>query len=186
MIRGVWYIPLRRVMALSTMPNQSIIKFGRHCASASKLIMDNLTMTTADDSSTSDAVGSDRDNVRSTVGDTGNPFTTKYDIFDIQIEEFSKIVSPKVSELLSEQALALGTFMGDFSSCDSDDDELTEIGKSARPKGKKKYQFDEDEDGMDDEWRRLEGVQNDLRNELALATRLSAFMFHDEYDCRFK
>eukprot|EP00804_Cyclotella_cryptica_P025960 CCRYP_002777-RA/>CCRYP_002777-RA protein AED:0.01 eAED:0.01 QI:160/1/1/1/1/1/3/1231/967 len=132
-------------------------------------------LATAGDSSTPDTGGSD---LQITADKALNPSTRHCDNFDVQIEEFSKVFSPKVSELLSEQALALGTFMGDFSSCDSDDDDYTEQRKR---KQKKNDQFDEDEDGMDDEWRRLEGAQNDLRNELALATRLSAFMFDDEY-----
>lgn len=93
--------------------------------------------------------------------------------FSSQLQELTKIVSPKVSELLSEQALVLDSYMDGFSDDDSYDTPQT----SAKGKNTK-FSFD-DEDGMDDEWRRLEGAQNDLRNELALAAGLSAFMMGD-------
>ena len=57
-------------------------------------------------------------------------------------------MSPKVSELLAEQALALDTFLGGF-----DDDSMHSADGS-----------------MEDEWRNLEEASNDLRKELALAT----------------
>ena len=119
-----------------------------------------------------------------------------------QLEELTKIVSPKVSELLSEQALALDAFMGgldDSDDYDDDDDAYNSYTINYRNKDdntaavkrrhkKKQQQISsslDDSDGMDDEWRRLEGAQNDLRNELALAAGLSAFMMNDaeeDYD----
>ena len=45
-----------------------------------------------------------------------------------------------------------------------------------------KSSYDDDEDGMEDEWRRLDAASIDLRNELALASGLSSFMFDEDND----
>ncbi|KAL7504601.1 hypothetical protein ACHAXN_005220 [Cyclotella atomus] len=115
------------------------------------------------------------------LSSTHDSFPDSHD-FTTQLQELTKIVSPKVSELLSEQALVLDSYLDGFSDDDDDDDSYD--GNLANEKidsvkKKKKNESYDDEDGMDDEWRRLEGAQNDLRNELALASGLSAFMMGD-------
>jgi hypothetical protein len=86
----------------------------------------------------------------------------------------TNLVSPKVSELLSEQVLALDAYLYD----DDSDYSAESKGRERRSKGKNSY--DDDEDGMDDEWRRLDAASINLRNELALASGLSSFMFDGE------
>jgi len=137
---------------------------------------------------------------------------SKYDDYSVdQLQEFAEIVSPKVSELLKEQALALddlldnGAWMdginkngGIYSDSDSESDgndllkeELDQVKNTNDSQHaekemddkveKRRYRKngdkqpgnsddDEDLDGMDEEWRRLNAAEMELRNELELAT----------------
>lgn len=110
---------------------------------------------------------------------------TQYDNYDeAQLEEFARIVSPKVSELLSEQALALDSFLGSNWSSSSDDDSDKSRKQRRKRRGKsKKGELEDDEDGMNEEERRLEKAQMSLRDELELATNgFNAFLQNDSYD----
>lgn len=141
-----------------------------------------------------DPQSTDRDDdlAISVSDDFSSSITTNSDSADLtsQLEELTKIVSPKVSELLSEQALALDAFLGGLDDSDDDDYDYDHLHHRSRAAGgnsnamrrEREPLHSEDQDGMDDEWRRLEGAQNDLRNELALAAGLSAFMLKEDDD----
>ncbi len=76
-------------------------------------------------------------------------------------EEFAKIVSPKVSELLKEQAIVLDELLwnGYYSNINaSNSDDESENGG--------------DKDGIDEEWRQLEATQLNLKDELEAATKM--------------
>jgi hypothetical protein len=78
----------------------------------------------------------------------------------LEEEEFAKIASPKVSELLKEQAIVLDELLwnGFYSHGSSSDTDNSEN--------------EGDEDGMDEEWRQLEATQLNLKDELEAATKM--------------
>ncbi|KAL7470595.1 hypothetical protein ACHAXS_010844 [Conticribra weissflogii] len=165
------------------------------------------------------------DSLPSLQGTPNKHFTpSKYDNYSVdQLQEFAEIVSPKVSELLKEQALALDDLLdnaawmdrtnkngGLYSDSDSESDgndllkkELDQVktsGKQNSEEGvrkkieKRRHQRhkdkqpgnsddDEDVDGMDEEWRRLNAAEMELRNELELATNgfASIMNFDNQY-----
>lgn len=79
----------------------------------------------------------------------------------LEEEEFAKIASPKVSELLKEQAIVLDELLwnGYYSHDNSSDTDNSENDEG-------------DEDGIDEEWRQLEATQLNLKDELEAATKM--------------
>lgn len=86
---------------------------------------------------------------------------------DSQLEEFAKIVSPKVSDLLHEQALVLDDLL-DTSAWSSDNDDDDSQNRRGFKKKNKRGSVGDD-DSMNDEWDQLEQAQMNLRDELDAA-----------------
>jgi len=113
----------------------------------------------------------------------------KYDDYDdAQLEEFARIASPKVSELLNEQAMALDDLLdtpgwsSSSSDGDGDSDDYSDRKQWRMRRRRKKRQHKsgnrpsggdagyEDEDSMNEEWNQLEAAQLNLQDELEAAT----------------
>ena len=101
-----------------------------------------------------------------------------YDDYDEEhLKEFAKIASPKVSELLNEQAIALddllhtsGWSSSDDDDDDDDDDDYHSKRRNKHRRNKNSTGEDYDEDSMNEEWNQLEAAQLDLNAELEAAT----------------
>jgi hypothetical protein len=102
---------------------------------------------------------------------------TKYDDYDETPFEAIAFLSPKVSELLKEEALALDGVLDTSAWSDSSSDD----GYGAKKRRRKK-RTDDDEDGIDEEWSGLEAAGLSLQEELALAANGFDDLYGDEND----
>ena len=157
---------------------------------------DNIPTNERGESSTNSAESIKMNNtMTSSVGSLPNlNMNSKYDDYDeAQLEEFAQIASPKVSELLKEQALALDDLLGsawmnNSSGSSSSDDSDAQLRRAKRKERRRRghgnehknkqphnkrhndSEEEEDEDGMNEECKRLTAAEMELRNELELAT----------------
>jgi hypothetical protein len=87
-------------------------------------------------------------------------------------------LSPKVSELLKEEALVLDDMLDSSAWSDSSSDD----GYGRKSRWKKRNDYDDDEDGMNEEWNQLEAAGLSLQEELAFAANRFDDYFHGDDD----
>jgi len=116
-------------------------------------------------------------NINSQLTAAGTP--NKYEDNDETPFEAIAFLSPKVSELLKEEALALDDVLDTSAWSDSSDSSDDGYGKNRR---RRKKRNDDDEDGMDEELAGLEAAGLSLQEELALAANGFADFYGDEND----
>ena len=103
----------------------------------------------------------------------------KYEDYDDETPfEAIAFISPKVSELLKEEALALDDVLDTSAWSDSSSDD----GYGGNNKRRRRKRNDDDEDGMDEEWSGLEAAGLSLQEELARAANGFADLYGDEND----
>lgn len=123
-------------------------------------------------SSTVDNSGDNNDDIDLSASDNNLQLNTpsgnnKYkDDDEAQSLEAIAYLSPKVSELLKEEALHLDDVLDTSTWSDSSSDDG--FGKKKRRRKKGAHE-DDDEDGMNEEWNQLEAAGLSLQEELALA-----------------
>lgn len=144
---------------------------GNLSSSANKNPNSISVMTSADTTDNNDPLS-----LSGSGGGTGIHANNQYDDYDEEeLKELVKVASPKVSELLSEQALALNELLGSSgwsSTSDSDD-------YSGRKRDRRKgHHTDDDEDSVNEEWNQLEAAQLNLKDELDAATTGFAQMMY--------
>lgn len=103
---------------------------------------------------------------------------SKFEDYDETPFEAIAFLSPKVSELLKEEALALDDVLDTSAWSDSDTSD-DDYGKSKR---RRKKRNDDDEDGIDEEMAGLEAAGLSLQEELALAANGFADFYGDNGD----
>ncbi|KAL7457430.1 hypothetical protein ACHAWC_008998 [Mediolabrus comicus] len=125
-------------------------------------------------SSTVDNSGDNNDGIDLSASDnklqlnTPNSGNNKYkDDDEAQSLEAIAYLSPKVSELLKEEALHLDDVLDTSTWSDSSSDDG--FGKKKRRRKRGGAHDDDDEDGMNEEWNQLEAAGLSLQEELALA-----------------
>jgi len=136
----------------------------------------NPSHTSVDDrgNDLSDSAYSFNDKLQQNAADT----PSKYDDYDETPFEAIAFLSPKVSELLKEEALALDDVLDTSAWSDSSSDD----GYGGKKRRRKKRNDDDEEDGMDEEWNGLEAAGLSLQEELELAANGFADLYGDEND----
>ena len=145
------------------------------------------------------------DPLASSINSTNMPLlqlqsNNKYnDLTDEQLQEFAKIVSPKVSDLLHEQEMLMvdlldtSAWSSDSSNSNDDSDYNNTTNKKKKQQGSKKKRRgklkkrNDDDDSMNDEWDQLEEAQLNLKDELdaaALSYANDMMYENDEGDSR--
>lgn len=102
---------------------------------------------------------------------------SKFEDYDETPFEAIAFLSPKVSELLKEEALALDDVLDTSAWSDSSDSSDDGYGKNRRTRRKRN---DDDEDGIDEELAGLEAAGLSLQEELALAANGFADFYGDD------
>ena len=145
--------------------------------------INNNLLTTVNSTEGSNTTTDNNDPLASSINstmpliDTNNEY---HDLTDEQLQEFAKIVSPKVSDLLHEQEMLMVDLL-DTSAWSSDSDDSSNNDNSKKQsKNKKKRRGQDDDDSMNDEWDQLEVAQLNLKDELdAAALNYADMMMYD-------